>query len=52
MTRSEELARLAGAVLTHELLRISYLEVRENGVVARGQFNLILDGAPPSRVSN
>lgn len=52
MTRPEELERLAGAVLTHELLRISYLEVRENGAVARGQFNLIMDDVPPSRASN
>ncbi|QAB30139.1 hypothetical protein [Pantoea ananatis] len=48
MTRPEELSRLAAAVLTHELLRISYLEVRENGVVARGQFNLIVDNLPPA----
>ncbi|EOI3471953.1 hypothetical protein ACN5LI_001106 [Cronobacter turicensis] len=48
MTRPNELEKLVEAMLTKAALRISYLEVRENGVVARGQFNLIIEDTPPS----
>lgn len=48
MIRPGELERLANAMLSKQALRISYLEVRENGSVARGQFNLILDDVPPT----
>lgn len=48
MTRPGELEKMAEAMLAKNALRISYLEVRENGSVARGQFNLILESAPPA----
>ncbi|EPU1130252.1 TPA: hypothetical protein ACIJRQ_002702 [Klebsiella oxytoca] len=52
MTRPNELPRLANAILTHEVLRISYLEVRENGAVVRGQYNMIIDeDHPPMNVA-
>ncbi|EKN3571945.1 hypothetical protein ACX1H4_13950 [Yersinia enterocolitica] len=51
MTRPGEMDRLAAAVVTGEIFRISYLEVKENGVVARGQYNLIIDNAPPATAS-
>lgn len=47
MTRPGEMDRLAAAVVSGESFRISYLEVKENGVVVRGQYNLILDKEPP-----
>jgi|SRR5476649_1599425 len=47
IARPEELSRLANAIVSGDLIRISYLEVIENGRVARGQFNLILDNEPP-----
>lgn len=48
IARPEELKTLAGAIVTGEVVRISYLEVKENGHVARGQFNLIISNAPPA----
>lgn len=47
IARPEELKALAGAIVTGEIVRISYLEVTENGHVARGQFNLIISNDPP-----
>lgn len=43
IARPEELEKLAHAIVSGEIIRISYLEVVENGHVARGQFNLIID---------
>ncbi|MBL5919732.1 hypothetical protein I7V28_01095 [Lelliottia amnigena] len=48
IARPEELKALAGAIVTGEVVRISYLEVTENGHVARGQFNLIISNDPPT----
>ncbi|MDM6729867.1 hypothetical protein QUG33_10470 [Citrobacter braakii] len=50
IARPEELKTLAGAIVTGEVVRISYLEVKENGHVARGQFNLIISNTPPAPV--
>lgn len=47
MTRPGELEKLVDAMLKKSSTRISYLEVRENGAVARGQFNLIIEDTPP-----
>ncbi|ENL8693439.1 hypothetical protein AB6I52_002183 [Enterobacter hormaechei] len=52
IARPEELKALASAIVTGEVVRISYLEVTENGHVARGQFNLIISNDPPSQTDN
>lgn len=52
IAKPEELSKLASAIVTNEIIRISYLEVIENGHVARGQFNLIIDNEPPKPQSN
>lgn len=44
----EELKALTEAVVSGEVVRISYLEVKENGHIARGQFNLIISNTPPA----
>lgn len=49
IARPVELKALASAIVTGEVVRISYLEVTENGHVARGQFNLIISNDPPAQ---
>ncbi|HBT4804125.1 TPA: hypothetical protein MB363_003702 [Klebsiella quasipneumoniae subsp. similipneumoniae] len=49
IARPAELKALASAIVTGEVVRISYLEVTENGHVARGQFNLIISNDPPAQ---
>lgn len=49
IARPVELQALASAIVTGEVVRISYLEVTENGHVARGQFNLIIPNDPPAQ---
>ncbi|HAY0633742.1 TPA: hypothetical protein JS389_003678 [Serratia marcescens] len=52
IARPQELEQLARSIVSGEVVRISYLEVVENGHVARGQFNLILDNQPPQQSQN
>lgn len=52
IARPEELEKLAKSIVSGEVIRISYLEVIENGHVARGQFNLILENQPTQQPQN